>query len=159
MLKERLKSRSQLSALLGLNSNTVGIEGDAEILAAIGLNSTNEASSMTGDAIANTLAGTIEGISVDQLDTSGEITIDSDVDADLKLLAASIEGTADAELTIDEIATLNGVLESDSDADLALSSDMSVSLGKLKLLRRFKRQLPFQSAICCNRGEQHWGCY
>ena len=82
---------------------------------------------MTGDAIANTLAGTIEGISVDQLDTSGEITIDSDVDADLKLLAASIEGTADAELTIDEIATLNGVLESDSHADLALSSDMSVS--------------------------------
>ena len=122
------ESHSQLSALLGLNSNTVGIEGDAEILAAIGLNSTNEASSMTGDAIANTLAGTIEGISVDQLDTSGEITIDSDVDADLKLLAASIEGTADAELTIDEIATLNGVLESDSHADLALSSDMSVSL-------------------------------
>ncbi len=122
------ESRSQLSALLGLNSETIEIEGDAELLATLGLTSSNDASSLTGNAIASTNAGIVEGFSVAQLDAEGEIILDGDVDADLDLLASSIDGTANAELTIDELSTLNGVLNSDSDASLTLTSDMSVSV-------------------------------
>ena len=109
------ESRSQLSAL-GLNSETIEIEGDAELLATLGLTGSNDASSLTGNAIASTNAAIVEGFSVAQLDAEGEIILDGDVDADLDLLASSVDGTANAELTIDELSTLNGVLNIDSDA-------------------------------------------
>ena len=122
------ESRSQLSALLGLHSETIEIEGDAELLANLGLTSSNDASSLTGDAIASTNAGNVEGFSVDQLDADGEITLEGNIAADLNLLASSVDGTANSELTLDELSALNGVLNSDSDAALTLTSDMSVSV-------------------------------
>ena len=122
------ESRSQLSALLGLHSETIEIEGDAELLANLGLTSSNDASSLTGDAIASTNAGNVEGFSVDQLDADGEITLEGNIEADLNLLASSVDGTANSELTLDELSALNGVLNSDSDAALTLTSDMSVSV-------------------------------
>ena len=122
------ESLSQLSALLGLHSETIEIEGDAELLANLGLTSSNDASSLTGDAIASTNAGNVEGFSVDQLDADGEITLEGNIEADLNLLASSVDGTANSELTLDELSALNGVLNSDSDAALTLTSDMSVSV-------------------------------
>ena len=122
------ESRSQLAALLGLNATNVVVEGDAEVLAKLGLDATNTASSVAGDATSTVVGGELQGTTVEDFGTGGDISLGSDVAAEVALLAASVDGLAYSDASLDQIIASHGNYSADGRGDLNLGSLVKVDL-------------------------------
>ena len=123
------ESRSQLASLLGLNATSVVLEGDADVLAKLGLSSSNTATSVAGDATSTLVGGELQGTVVGDLDAGGDISLGSDVAADLLLLASSIDGVAYSDASLDQIIGSQGNYSADGSGDLNLGSLVEIELG------------------------------
>ena len=123
------ESRSQLASLLGLNATTAVVHGDADVLAKLGLDATNTASSVAGDATATFVGGELQGTIVRDFEAGGDISLGSDVAADLALIASSVDGVAYSDASLDQIIGSHGNYSADGSGDLKLGSLVHVDLG------------------------------
>ena len=119
-------SHSNLGALLGLQAQSVSIEGDAELIAKAGFTATNSAGSLAGDSSSSVSAGNIIGSSVNEFNAEGDITLGSDASADLELLASTLAGFASSDVDLDQVFALEGSYSSGGNADLDLNTLVSV---------------------------------
>jgi len=119
-------SHSNLGALLGLQAQSVSIEGDAELIAKAGFTATNSAGSLAGDSSSSVSAGNIIGSSVNEFNAEGDITLGSDASADLELLASTLAGFANSDVDLDQVFALEGSYSSGGNADLDLNTLVSV---------------------------------
>jgi len=120
-------SHSSLGALLGLQAQSVSIEGDAELIAKAGFTATNSSGSLAGNSSSSISAANIIGSKVDEFSAEGDITLGSDASVDLELLASSLAGFANSDVDLDQVFALEGSYSSGGNADLDLNTLVSVN--------------------------------
>lgn len=120
-------SHSSLGALLGLQAQSVSIEGDAELIAKAGFTATNSSGSLAGNSSSSISAANIIGSKVDEFSAEGDITLGSDASVDLELFASTLAGFANSDVDLDQVFALEGSYSSGGNADLDLNTLVSVN--------------------------------